>query len=148
MHGNSGYLFTFDPANNDVEVIERLTSMPSKRSGMFDQFSYGYLGFTLGPDGETLYYLTGGPLMIDGRRVEGKASTSRGEAKGEENLHLVTWHIPSCSFADHGPIVLENGQLPRYVNSIAIANNGTVYTLARVFGARSDRTDLISIKPE
>ncbi len=32
---------------------------PSRRSGMYDEFSYGYLGFTLGPDGHTLYYLTG-----------------------------------------------------------------------------------------
>jgi hypothetical protein len=28
---------------------------------MFDEFSYGYLGFTLGPDEQTIYYLTGGP---------------------------------------------------------------------------------------
>jgi hypothetical protein len=147
VHGNSGYLFTFDPRTGEVDLIDRLTSMPSRRSGMFDQFSYGYLGLTLGPDGETLYYLTGGPLLANGRRVEGKASTSRGEAKGEENLHLVTWHIPSRSFMDYGPIMLENGERPSYVNSIAVAADGIVYTLARVFGTTSARTDLIAIKP-
>jgi hypothetical protein len=146
IHGNSGYLFTFDPQTGQVEVLDRLTSLPSRRSGMFDQFSYGYLGFTLGPDGETLHYLTGGPIVVNGRRVEGKASTSRGEAKGEENLHLVTWHIPSKTFKDHGPIFLENGERPSYVNSIAVADDGTVYTLARVFGGASGRTDLISIR--
>ena len=52
VHGNSGYLFRFDPKAERVEVLDRITSRPSKRSGMFDQFSYGYLGFTLGPDGE------------------------------------------------------------------------------------------------
>ncbi len=60
VHGNSGYLFRFDPRARRVTVLDRLTSLPSKRSGMFDEFSYGYLGFTLGPDGRTLYYLTGG----------------------------------------------------------------------------------------
>ena len=127
--------------------MDRLTSIPSRRSGMFDQFSYGYLGFTLGPDQETLYYLTGGPLLRDGKRVEGKARTSRGEAKGEENLHLVTWHIPSARYIDHGPIMLDNGERPSYVNSIAVAKDGTVYTLARVLGVSSGRTDLVSINP-
>jgi hypothetical protein len=147
VHGNSGYLFTFDPVQGEVEVIERITSTPSRRSGMFDQFSYGYLGFTLGPDGETIYYLTGGPLVVNGKRVEGKAATSRGEAKGEENLHLITWHVPSSKYTDHGPIVLDNGNRPSYVNSIAVAQDSTVFTLARVFGPASGRTDLISVRP-
>lgn len=147
VHGNSGYLFTFDPERGEVGVVDRLTSIPSRRSGMFDQFSYGYLGFTLGPDQETLFYLTGGPLLRDGKRVEGKARTSRGEARGEENLHLVTWHIPSARYIDHGPIMLDNGERPSYVNSIAVAKDGTVYTLARVLGVSSGRTDLVSINP-
>src|SRR5690606_18003838 len=47
VHGNSGYLFRFDPTTSSLELIERITSEPSRRSGMYDQFSYGYLGFTL-----------------------------------------------------------------------------------------------------
>lgn len=62
VHGNSGYLFRFDPRNPKIEIVDRITSEPSKKSGMFDQFSYGYLGFKLGPDGKTIYYLTGGPI--------------------------------------------------------------------------------------
>ena len=41
--------FRFDPRAERVDVLDRITSEPSRRSGMFDQFSYGYLGFTLGP---------------------------------------------------------------------------------------------------
>ena len=48
VHGNSGYLFRLDLRGPRMEVLERLTSLPSKRSGMFDQFSYGYLGFGAG----------------------------------------------------------------------------------------------------
>jgi hypothetical protein len=144
VHGNSGYLFRFDPHTGRVEVLERITSEPSKRIGMFDQFSYGYLGFKLGPDQQTLYYLTGGPVFENGVRVAGKASTAKGEAKGVENLHLVTWHVPTAKYNDHGPVFLENGDRPEYVNSIAIAKDGTVCALSRVTEAGRSRTDLIS----
>ena len=132
VHGNSGYLFRFDPAVPRGEVLERLTSLPSKRSGMFDQFSYGYLGFTLGPDGRTIYYLTGGPIYVDGKRVEGKKRVAGGEAKGEENLHLVTYDIPTGRYQDHGPIFFEDGGRPSWVNSIAVGRDGGVYAVSRL----------------
>ena len=65
LHGTSGYLFRFDPRAAKVEVIERMTSEPSRRSGMNDSFAYGYLSFALGPDGRTVYYLTTGPGQGD-----------------------------------------------------------------------------------
>jgi hypothetical protein len=145
VHGNSGYLFSFDPRRQRVEVLDRLTSEPSQRSGMFDQFSYGYLGFTLGPDGRTLYYLTGGPIYLNGKRVAGKGTTAMGEAKGLENLHLITYDIPARRYQDHGPIFYENGQRPLYVNSIAVGHDGAVYTLARITENGRTRTDLIAV---
>jgi hypothetical protein len=145
VHGNSGYLFRFDPSIPQLEVLDRITSLPSKRSGMFDQFSYGYLGFKLGPDGRTLYYLTGGPIYIEGKRVTGKSSTAMGEAKGLENLHLITYDIPTGKYRDHGPVFYENGDRPLYVNSIAVGLDGTVYTLARITENGVTRTDLIRI---
>ena len=147
VHGNSGYLFRFDPRDIRIDVLDRITSEPSKRSGMFDQFSYGYLGFTLGPDGRTLYYLTGGPVYENGKRVAGKSSTAKGEAKGVENLHLITYDIPDSKYTDHGPIFFENGERPAYVNSIAVGKDGRVYTLSRVSRNGKTLTDLISVKP-
>lgn len=131
VHGNSGYLFRFNPQNESMEIIDRITSLPSRKSGMFDQFSYGYLGFDLGPDGETLYYLTGGPFYIDGKRVKGVDEIAMGAARGLENLHLVTWHIPTGKYTDHGPVTYSDGTVPTYVNSIAVGTDGFVYTLAR-----------------
>jgi len=145
IHGNSGYLFRFDPAVPKMEVLERLTSIPSKLSGMNDQFSYGYLGFKPGPDGRTIYYLTGGPIYIGGKRVKGASSTAKGEAKGLEDLHLITYDIPTGKYIDHGAIFYPDGQRPLYVNSIAIGNDGTVYTLARITENGKMRTDLVSI---
>lgn len=147
VHGNSGYLFRFDPRSPRVDVLERITSEPSQRSGMFDQFSYGYLGFTLGPDGHTLHYLTGGPIYVEGKRLAGKASTAKGESKGQENLHLITYDIRNHEYTDHGPIFFSNSDRPSYVNSIAVGKDGTVYALSRVTENGRTRTDLISAKP-
>ena len=113
--------------------------------GMFDQFSYGYLGFTLGPDGRTLYYLTGGPVYVAGKRVAGKLKTAMGESKGIEDLHLVTWDIATGKYADHGAIFFADGQRPSYVNSIAVGHDGTVYASSRITENGKTRTDLMSI---
>ena len=145
VHGNSGYLFRFDPRAPRLEVLERLTSEPSKRSGMFDQFSYGYLGFGLGPDGQTIHYLTGGPIYMDGRRLTGKSATAMGEAKGLENLHLVTYDLERNRYADQGAVFYENGQRPLYVNALTIGRDGTVYTLPRITENGRTRSDLVAI---
>ncbi len=145
VHGNSGYLFRFNPTVPRLEVLDRMTSLPSQRSGMFDQFSYGYLGFTLGADGRTLYYLTGAPIYVDGKRLAGKSSTAMGEAKGLEDLHLITFDIPSAKYTDRGAIFYQNGQRPLYVNSIATGRNGSVYFLARITEKGHTRTDLVEV---
>ncbi|GAA4455200.1 hypothetical protein GCM10023189_22770 [Nibrella saemangeumensis] len=145
VHGNSGYLFRFDPRRPELELVERITSEPSRRSGMFDQFSYGYLGFQLGPDGETIYYLTGGPIYVDGRRVKGEEQIARGAAKGLENLHLVTYNIPNRKYTDHGAIFYPDGNRPTYVNSLALGPDGTVYTLARFMHNGREIQDLVRI---
>jgi hypothetical protein len=145
VHGNSGYLFRFDPDEPKIEIVERITSEPSKRSGMFDQFSYGYLGFELGPDTHTIYYLTGGPIYIDGQRLEGKKQIAMGAARGLENLHLITYHIPDQKYIDHGPIFYEDGTRPAYVNSIAIGKYGNVYTLGRFEHEGKIIEDLVKI---
>ena len=146
VHGNSGYLFQFNPATETVTVLDRITSLPSKRSGMFDEFSYGYLGFILGPDHHTLYYLTGGPIYVDGKRVKGKDKTHMGEAKGLEDLHLVTYDITTHHYADHGAIFYPDGQRPLYVNAIAVGRDGTVFSLARMTDHGTTTSDLIRIE--
>ena len=145
VHGNSGYLFRFHPQNKHIELLRRITSEPSSASGMFDQFSYGYLGFQLGPDKETIYYLTGGPIYQNGKRIAGAEHIAKGAAKGLENLHLITYHIPSNYYKDHGPVFYDTGDRPLYVNSIAIGKGGEVYALARVTENGITRTDLIKI---
>ncbi|GHB74819.1 hypothetical protein [Persicitalea jodogahamensis] len=145
VHGNSGYLFKFDPKSNQIEIVDRITSEPSRKSGMFDQFSYGYLGFQPGPDGDTIYYLTGGPIYENGKRVKGADEIAKGAAKGLENLHLITYHIPTKKYRDHGPIFYDDGSRPTYVNSVTVGNDGSVYTLARFEHGGNEIQDLVKI---
>jgi hypothetical protein len=145
VHGNSGYLFRFDPREKKVEIVDRITSEPSKKSGMFDQFSYGYLGFDLGPDQETLYYLTGGPIYVDGKRVKGVDEIAMGAARGLEDLHLVTYHLPTKTYTDRGAVFYKDGSRPTYVNSIAVGKDGTIYTLARFEHEGKIVEDLVKI---
>ena len=147
VHGNSGYLFRFDPRAPRVEVLDRITSLPSRRSGMYDQFSYGYLGFALGPDHRTLYYLTGGPVYVAGKRLSGKKTSVSGEAKGLEDLHLVTYDLAAERCRDHGAVFFPDGQRPTYVNSIAVGKDGAVYSLSRVVQQGQLKTDLFRVAP-
>ena len=86
---------------------------------MFDQFRYGYLGFGLGPDGHTIYYLTGGAIEDED------------EAAGFENLHLITYYIPGRRYTDHGPIFFSDGKRPAAFNSIAIGQDGYLYSVGK-----------------
>ena len=144
VHGNSGYLFTFDPTNKKIEIVDRITSEPSKKSGMFDQFSYGYLGFKI-KDG-VVYYLTGGPIYKDGIRVKGLDKISMGAPKGLEHLHLVTYNISEKEYKDLGPVFYEDGTFPTYVNSIALGEDNDVYTIARFLHNGKEVDDLVKIK--
>lgn len=112
---------------------------------MFDQFSYGYLGYILGPDQKTIYYLTGAPIYENGQRVKGADEIAKGAAKGVENLHLITYNIETNEYKDYGPVFYENGERPLYVNSIAVGADGNVYTLARVAVDGKVITDLVQI---
>lgn len=89
--------------------------------------------------------MTGGPIYVDGKRLAGKSSTAKGEAKGEEDLHLVTYDIPTAHYIDRGSTFYGNMGRPAYVNSIAVGKDGSVYTLARINEAGATRTDLISV---
>jgi hypothetical protein len=136
VHGNSGYLFRFDPNIPRVDVLDRLTSLPSKLAGMDDLFPLGYLGFELGPDGRTIYYFTGSPIPKS-------ASDTSARRKGE-GLHLITYDIPTQKYTDNGLVSLPDGQSPREVQSIAITKDA-VYGLGTFTDNGKRRTDLFSI---
>ncbi|MFV0606797.1 MAG: hypothetical protein ACK5NK_13250 [Niabella sp.] len=144
VHGNSGYLFSFDPTKKKIEIMDRITSQPSRKSGMFDLFSYGYLGFKIDDNG-MIYYLTGAPVYEDGKRVAGVDKINMGAAKGLENLHLVTYNIPEKKYKDLGPVLYGDGGIPTYVNSIALGKDGNVYTLARFVHDGKEIEDLVKI---
>jgi hypothetical protein len=140
VNGKTGYLFRFDPRANTVEVLDRLTSQPSQKSGMYDRFDYGYLGLVLGADGKTLYYLTGAPLPA-------KGDSSTPNSNRREGCHLITYDVTTGQYRDHGLIVLENGEPASAAQSLAVAPDGTVYSMVYVPRKGNRIIELISFRP-
>ena len=137
MNGQSGYLFRFDPKVPSVEVLERLTSVPSKRTGMFDKFAYGYLGLVLGADGHTLYYLTGSPLSADSK------STTTVKSQ-EEGSHLITYDISTPKRRTMVKLCWTMAILQPLHKVFAVPAIGTVYTLCYVARNGKKGIELIS----
>jgi hypothetical protein len=140
VNGRSGYLFRFDPRARSVEVLARLTSEASKRTGMFDGMEYGYLGLALGADGHTLYYLTGAPLSSDKKG-------SKAAAEQKDGTDLITYNISNHKYVDYGRIVLSHGGPIDPPQSLVIGSDGTLYTLSYVVHDGKSGIDLISFHP-
>lgn len=140
VNGGSGYLFRFDPTARTITVLRRLTSTPSRESGMSDKFEYGYLGLALGEDGRTLYYLTGAPLAAG-------QDSRESSAKIGEVSHLVTYDISSGKYEDHGEIMMDNGQPADGEQALMIGKDGTLYSLTHIERNGKRGIDLISFRP-
>jgi hypothetical protein len=147
IHGRSAYLFRFDPQAQRVDLIRRIASEPTLRSGNYDEFHFGYLSLTLGPDGHTLYYLTEGAIDKNGKRVAVYAKHPLPGGQGEriEDLHLITYDIPAGKYTDHGAVFFSDGERPGLVNSIAVGKDGSTYCITYIPGA--GRIDLVRIPP-
>ncbi|HEY5253822.1 MAG TPA: hypothetical protein VIJ53_04155 [Acidobacteriaceae bacterium] len=140
VNGRSGYLFRFDPRARTVELLARLTSKASKKTGMFDGMEYGYLGLALGADGHTLYYVTGTPLASNQ-----KGSKATEEQK--EGTDLITYDISNRKYADHGQILLDPSEPIDPPQSLVIGSDGTLYTLSYVVEDGKSGIELISFHP-
>ena len=123
-HGSSGYLFSFDPRSERLDIVDRVAAEKSRRGGFYDSFGYGYLGLTMGPDGHTLYYLTGTP-------------------KGEE-IRFITYDTLTGKYTDHGALALDDGTRPTWAQAIAVGRDKRVYTVSKVMENGRQRTDLLS----
>ncbi len=123
-HGGTGYLFRFDPWSQQIDVMDRIAADKSRVSGFYDAFHYGYLGLTLGPDGHTLYFLTGTPA-------------------GEE-VRFVTYDIPAHRYTDHGALSLDDGTRPFWAQSIAVGRDKRVYAVSKIRTNGAVKTDLLS----
>jgi DNA-binding beta-propeller fold protein YncE len=123
-HGNTGFLFRFVPWGGQLEVVDRIAAEKSRASGFYDAFHYGYLGLTLGPDGHTLYFLTGTPA-------------------GEE-IRFVTYDIPARRYTDHGALSLDDGRRPTWAQSIAVGRDKRVYTVSKIQENGRLKVDLLS----
>ena len=109
---NTDWLFSFEPETAEIEIIDRLTSAPNRKSG---KLIYSSLAFELSQDGETVYY-------ISLTEVDQPDTT-----KKVNELHLVTYDIPLRRYIDHGVIELEDGRRPRYCQGLEVGTDGNLY---------------------
>jgi hypothetical protein len=146
VHPKSGYLFSFDPKKRNMELIDRICSEHCRKSGEFEHFRYGYMTLTyMGNDYDTIYYISGFT------RRDAKEGNLTSEVGG--CISLVTYHLPSGKYTDHGIIMLEDGRYPTLTQSIAVHPNGRIYTCPWILdpekrpdGKTKHFCDLISFK--
>jgi len=118
-----------------------MVSEATRKSGMNDLSDFGYLGFAVGPSGQTLYHLTGAPQKGQGSRTN---ADSNEKARVGSALDLVTYEISSEKLIDHGVVELEDGTRPFDAQALDIGKDGMVYAIAAIGHGRHARRDLIS----
>jgi len=136
VHGKSGYLFTFDPKHKKMEVLTRIASEHCIRNGINEDFRYGYMTLAQKDgDPDTLYYISGYYTFNDPTPEQARLMQQSGDpadaVSGKDALHyltLVTYHIPTGAYADHGVIRTEDGRCPVNTQSIAVAKDGRIFT--------------------
>lgn len=142
VHPRSAYLFRFDPTRPRLTLLDRICSQEFRESGQFETFRYGYLSLRLGLDKRTIYYLTSGELPVDDAR------------KVREVVHLVTYHLPTGRYLDHGILQLPDGRYPKTAHTLAVHPNGRLYACPWIEylplnadGQAPCECDLISFSP-
>lgn len=110
----SDWLFSFEPVSGELEIIERISSAPNRKSG---KTYYSSLAFELSRDGRTVYYVCGN-------------DPSKSDTIKTEELHLVTFDLVTRKYIDHGVIMLDDGRRPRYCQGLEIGTDGNLYIVA------------------
>lgn len=137
VHAKTGYLFSFDPKNKKIEILDRICSEYSKKNGLYEFFRYGYLTLTMAPgDFDTLYYISGFYKFINPDEEQGRLEMQQGSYDYAEKsyeeimsyISLITFHIPTGTYTDHGVIQLDDGRYPTLAQSVALHPNGRIYT--------------------
>ena len=106
------YLFSLEPKTGTIEIIDRITAAPSRKSGSRGSAS---LAFELSPDGKRVYYIA------SARAEKPDASGRRSE------LRLVSYDLFLRQYIDHGPIVLDDGRRPSSCSGLDVGRDGSLY---------------------
>ena len=138
IHYKASYLFRFDPRAMRVEPIAPIAAQPYNDPATHTEKSYlpfrtyhwywGTLAFKLGPDGETIYYLASGPPPDPAENLQASSTT-----------RLITYHIPSRTYRDHGTTRLADGRYPSDPQSIEVSD-GRVFCVQKIEILPSDHS--------
>jgi hypothetical protein len=131
VHGKSGYLFTFDPLKQKLEVITRICNEMCIKHGMYELFRYGYMTLTKDPVKDNILHYISGFEMPDQ-----KSKPQNVHAGGY--LSLTTYDLSSGKLTDHGVIKLSDGRYPTNTQTIAVHLNGYIYTCPWIPASKED----------
>ena len=112
VHAKSGFLFSFDPVNEEFKVIDRIASKVCKETGSFEDFRYGYMTLAKAPSNDDmLYYISG--------YTDAETKTPR--------LTAVTYNIATGEYEDHGVITMKDGEFPKNIQTLQVTDDGEWY---------------------
>ena len=109
------WLFSFEPKTGELEIIDRISSGPNRKSG---NISYSSLAFELSSDGNNILYIASDKVDQPDTSIT------------VEELHLVTYNIPLRRYVDHGVIELDDGRRPRYCEGLEVGTDGNLYIVS------------------
>ena len=109
------WLFSFEPKTGELEIIDRISSGPNRKSG---NISYSSLAFELSSNGNNILYIASNTVDQPYTSIT------------VEELHLVTYNIPLRRYVDHGVIELDDGRRPRYCQGLEVGTDGNLYIVS------------------
>jgi hypothetical protein len=112
------HLFSYDPRDGAIEVIDRIAPSPNRKSG---ELSRASLAFDLSADGSTIYYVN-----------HLRPKTGDAEGRVNDELRLVTYNLDERRYTGHGPIVLADGRRPLDCQGIEIGRDGDIYLVCSI----------------
>lgn len=107
----TAHLYSFDPVNKEFKVIRRIASQVCVEKGCFEDFRYGYMTLAKKQNDDDMIYYISGYTAED----------------GTPRLTAVSYSLSRDEYKDHGVIVLPNGEYPKNIQTLAVADNGEWY---------------------
>ncbi len=130
------HLFTWDPVNGDIQVIDRIATGPDRIAGTLTR---GSLAFELSPDEGTVYYVNHcqsygghGTTQVGDDLYAGEAKSTVKTIHDMDELHLVTYDLETGTYTDHGAILLQDGRKPKDAQGLEIGRDGNLYIVGTV----------------
>ncbi|MHC4556245.1 MAG: hypothetical protein ACYTFW_03035 [Planctomycetota bacterium] len=119
LHHECSTLFEFVPSRTLIRSIADLKPQAYRTHVTSPRITQ--MGFIIGPDKKTLFYLAHAPCI----KIEGRPDI-------QSSLNLITYDIKKGRYKDHGPILSTDNRRVFFGESIAIGSDDHIYSVVWV----------------